>query len=64
VTCRSCSQEIDDKAIVCYRCGTPTAAGPAVFPGAPRARRGWVWLAVLAVAVLAVAAYLAFGRAS
>ena len=27
--CRSCGLEIADKAIVCYRCGTPTADLPA-----------------------------------
>ena len=25
MTCRSCGADIADKAIVCYRCGTPTA---------------------------------------
>ena len=35
--CRSCSAEIAEKAIVCYRCGTPTALPPT--PGASRAPR-------------------------
>ena len=29
MTCRSCGLEIADKAIVCYRCGTPAADLPA-----------------------------------
>ena len=51
MTCRSCGATIADKAIVCYRCGTPTAV--AVPAPAARARRrvpGWV----IAVAVLAL----------
>jgi hypothetical protein len=60
VTCRNCGAEIAAKAIVCYRCGTPTA-DPAVRPrrGAPprggRARM-WILLAIL-LALVAYAAY-------
>ena len=49
--CSTCSAEIADKAIVCYRCGTPTAV-PQV-PVRPAARRGRGRLIVL-VGILAV----------
>ena len=54
--CRSCQAEIADKAIVCYRCGTPTADLPPVPRTAPPpARRPWWLLAlVLVAAALAV----------
>ncbi len=35
MTCRSCGTEIAEKAIVCYRCGAPTAE-PAVNRPAPQ----------------------------
>jgi hypothetical protein len=54
--CRSCGAEIADKAIVCYRCGTPTA-DVAVRPPAPRGRSRWVVLPVLIV-VLILGAWL------
>jgi hypothetical protein len=48
MTCRSCGAEIADKAIVCYRCGTPTAEPPA--RSVPRKDRpGWAALLVLLV---------------
>ena len=58
MTCRSCSATIDDKAIVCYRCGTPTA-DPATLK--PRAAAGGggsarLWIVVVLV-VVAVAIY-------
>jgi hypothetical protein len=56
VICRACGTEIADKAIVCYRCGAPTAEPrpprPALTRGA-RARRAV--LAFLAVVVLIAA---------
>jgi hypothetical protein len=55
VTCRSCGQQIADKAIVCYRCGTPTAGPAASSP--PRrgpAARWRVVPAILVIIVLAV----------
>ena len=57
--CRSCSAEIDAKAIVCYRCGTPTA-DPAAAPKrvAPPKRTG-IWV-VAAIIVIAVAIYLVY----
>ena len=37
--CRNCGTEIADKAIVCYRCGTPTT-DPVRKPAPIRGRRG------------------------
>ena len=55
--CRACQAEIAAKAIVCYRCGTPTADLPEVPRTAP-ARKGapW-WIALVIIAIIAVAAY-------
>jgi hypothetical protein len=39
MTCTSCGATIADKAIVCYRCGAPTAA-PARRPAPAAGRRG------------------------
>ena len=60
MTCRSCAQEIADKAIVCYRCGAPTASPPVLSAAPRRSRPGLIWLVVIA-AVLAAAAYLVLG---
>ena len=53
--CRKCAAEIAEKAIVCYRCGTPTADLPEVPRGtsAPAGRR---WQSVLVWIVLVVTA--------
>ena len=40
MTCRACGAEIADKAIVCYRCGTPTAEAP-VRPVTGKGRLRW-----------------------
>jgi hypothetical protein len=56
MTCRSCGVEIADKAIVCYRCGTPTAV-PAAPPRA-RPVRGWRGPVFLA-AVVTIGAWFA-----
>jgi hypothetical protein len=54
--CRSCHAEIADKAIVCYRCGTPTADLQPV-PRTPTPRGvDWPPIVVLIV-VLALAAW-------
>ena len=56
MVCRQCGTQIADKAIVCYRCGTPTAE-----PGArpPAGRRGMArGPAALALLVLVVAALI------
>ena len=61
MTCRSCGATIADKAIVCYRCGTPTALpaelsarAKAGRPPAGRPPRGLAWI-VVAVAIVAAA---------
>lgn len=56
--CRSCGTEIAEKAIVCFRCGTPTdlpAAPVRRRPPQRRPRPAWVAaLAVLMIILLAV----------
>jgi hypothetical protein len=63
VKCRSCGHEIAANAIVCYRCGTPTAvetpARPPVETSRGRRRTGLI--VVLIVVVVAVAALVFFG---
>jgi hypothetical protein len=58
VKCRACQAEIADKAIVCYRCGTPTAELPSVPRKAPAPRRAPWWIAVVLVAIIGAAAYV------
>jgi len=58
VTCRSCGAVIDDKAIVCYRCGAPTAAEPPPVRPAP-SRVPAVWVMVLLFAGIAGAGWMA-----
>lgn len=53
MTCRTCGTEIADKALICYRCGTPTAparASSAGAQGAPRQIR--LLLAIVALVVI------------
>lgn len=45
--CRSCGSEIADKAIVCYRCGTPTAE-PATRSAPTRMPTSWLLVLVMA----------------
>ena len=54
--CRACQAEIADKAIVCYRCGTPTADLPPVPKTAPppAGRPWWLLLVTLVAVALAV----------
>jgi hypothetical protein len=64
VKCRSCGHEIAANAIVCYRCGTPTAFDTPARPSAahtPGNRR--LSLIVTVVAVVIVAAALVIGLA-
>jgi hypothetical protein len=51
--CKRCGTEIADKAIVCYRCGTPTAE-----PSAPPPARGrrLIVPAIAAIAILVIGA--------
>lgn len=58
MTCRSCGAVIAEKAIVCYRCGTPTAAdAPPVRPAPVRAPA--MWVVVLLIAAIAVCGWMA-----
>ena len=55
MTCRKCGLEIADKAIVCYRCGTPTDVPAAPARPATRARAPWALpVALLVLALMAV----------
>ena len=57
MTCGTCGATIADKAIVCYRCGAPTAAPVtrAVRPATPRrSRAGALVLLVIGVLLLVV----------
>ena len=62
--CRSCGHEIAENAIICYRCGTPTAAeSPSKPSGRPKAggvRTSLVVAVIVAVLVAAVAVGLAW----
>jgi hypothetical protein len=49
--CRSCGTEIAEKAIVCFRCGTPTDL-PAAPPRPAARRTGPAWIAVPIVLVI------------
>jgi hypothetical protein len=61
VTCRSCGATIADKAIVCYRCGTPTAL-PAELSarakaGRPPRRPAWFVVPII-LAIIALGIWL------
>ena len=64
MTCRSCGTTIAEKAIVCYKCGTPTEDLTPVTRGPAGAARSSVpWVAVAAAVEIAVlAAVYWFGR--
>jgi hypothetical protein len=53
--CRTCGTEIADKAIVCFRCGTPTAEPQPRTPPPRRSQSGLV-ASLLALVGLTVAA--------
>jgi hypothetical protein len=63
VKCRSCAADIADKAIVCYRCGTPTAvpAPPAGARGRRGRRMGWI-VPLLVIVALAILAWVGLSR--
>jgi hypothetical protein len=54
MVCRNCHATIADKAIVCYRCGTPTAAPVAPAPVRRGGSAGIIW----AIVLIAAAAFL------
>ena len=57
--CRSCGTEIADKALICYRCGTPTTEAK-YQPAEVRLRRrpaGLLWVVIVIVALALAAAY-------
>lgn len=57
--CRSCQAEIADKAIVCYRCGTPTADLAPVARRPPAKARWPLWPGPVILAIVVLAAWLA-----
>jgi hypothetical protein len=63
VKCRSCGHEIAENAIVCYRCGTPTAGEPPARPSGRPKPRGVRTSLVVAVIVALLAAAAAVGLA-
>ena len=58
MTCRSCGAVIAEKAIVCYKCGAPTAVAPPPVRPAP-SRVPALWVMMLAVAGIAGAGWMA-----
>ena len=52
--CRSCSTDIADNALICYKCGTATAE-PRIPPPAARPRRSRISIAALVLLGLALA---------
>ena len=49
MTCRSCGTTIADKAIVCYKCGTPTMEAPVRTARAKPRRRILPWVVIAVV---------------
>lgn len=64
--CQSCGKEIADKAIVCYRCGTPTAIpeSPKRPDPVPAPGSAAIWHATVLVVVAAVLAWMIWRDAS
>jgi hypothetical protein len=50
--CRNCRTEIADKALICYRCGTPTTEARFKPAAEPRAARSIVLIVVMVAIVL------------
>lgn len=59
--CRKCGREIADKAIVCYRCGTPTDIPAPPRRPDPRRQPLWPGLAALVAALAVVAMWVVPG---
>ena len=58
MVCGSCGANIADKAIVCYRCGAPTAAPARAAAAGSAPGASWLW--VLAWLLVTVAAAVSF----
>ena len=62
MTCRSCGATIADKAIVCYRCGAPTAQPAPVKPAASGSRGRLIFLLVVLAAAIVLLVYTYWKR--
>jgi hypothetical protein len=64
--CRNCRTEIADKALICYRCGTPTTEARFKPAAPPRAARSAVFIvAMIAIVLIALTtAYVVFTRSA
>ena len=60
MTCRSCGIDIADKALVCYRCGTPTTEATFKAPASrpPRSRVSLIATALALGLLVLLALYL------
>ena len=58
--CRDCGAEIDDRALICFRCGTATAEREREpqQPAATRSVRPWAAMGLAAALVLVVGFFL------
>jgi hypothetical protein len=63
VQCRNCSAEIADKALICYRCGTPTTEAKFKPPVPQRSLSRASLVATVLALVLLVLAAIFLGRA-
>jgi hypothetical protein len=57
MVCRNCGATIAEKAIVCYRCGAPTALPVLEQKPSPSSRRGLSTVVVVVLVVLAAVIY-------
>jgi hypothetical protein len=58
MNCRQCGAEIAANALICYRCGSATAA-PVFRPAAPAGSRSWLIVyTVILVLMVFMAAYI------
>ncbi len=66
MTCRQCGTEIAEKALICFRCGTPTTDPqfkPAASSGRRSSRRSGIAVAiVLALLIVLLGLFLLLGR--
>jgi hypothetical protein len=62
VNCRACGAEIADKAIVCYRCGAPTADLPSVTVTPPRRPSNVAAILVMVLIIVAGAVLIPMTR--